>query len=60
MNARKLTLKSESLAELAAADLAAVVGGEATGQCTAGCTDECGPTLPDPACLTLYGSRCIY
>lgn len=62
MNARKLTLKSESLSELAAADLTAVVGAEAaTGKCTDGCTEDgCGPTVPNVYCLTIKGSRCIY
>lgn len=51
---RKLTLKREALTELTGDQLGAVVGAEATGTCTAGCTAytrlKCDLTVEGPNC----------
>ena len=60
---KKLSLKRESLAELAAHELTAVAGGQALTHATCGLTDGCThgpsfdercPTTPLNYCLSLY------
>lgn len=53
MNRRTLSLKRETLNELSAEQLAAVVGAAPEDV-------EVLPTTPVAECLTLKGSRCIY
>lgn len=55
MTPRKLSLKRESLTELTGAQLMDVVGAEATGACTGGCTADsrlkCDLSLQGPPCF---------
>ena len=68
-NARKLSLKRESLADLTSSDLANVAGGQALTHATCGITDRCThgatfdycPTIPINECpinIAISGAIC--
>ena len=57
-NARKLSLKRESLADLTSSDLANVAGGQALTHATCGITDRCTHGATFDYCPTIPLNEC--